>query len=374
VGALQHRLHLLGDGLRRRVEAPVAHRPFSVRLLVAVVVGWVPLIGLAGAERLVDGRVDPLVLDLSVHARLLLAVPLFLVAERLLTLHSRLAMQRLAAEGFIAADERARWSRLGRLGHGPRHARLVTTIAAPLALLVGLARTVGWWVPGDVTPARLWLGLVGQPLFVYLLVRCCWRWVVWMRVLAGLARLRLQLEAGHPDRRAGIGFLVLPSLAFHAPFLFGASSVLSAGLAMRLRTHAASFDQLKSLLPVFAVIGELLAFAPLLVFTPRLIAAAARSRHDYGALANDYVRRFRERWLGPGPRPLLLGTPDVQSLNDLCSTYRDSVDQTSALLVRMRDLLLLLVLMALPMVPMLLTQMPLAVLLGKLGKLFLGGR
>jgi hypothetical protein len=309
-----------------------------------------------------------------VHARLLVAVPLFLVAERLLTLHSRMAMQRLAAEGFIADDERARWARLGRLGHGLRHARLLTTIVAPLALLVGVVRTLGWWHPGDVTPARLWLGLVGQPLFVYLLGRCLWRWVIWIRVLVGLARLRLQLEAGHPDRRAGIAFLIRPSLAFHVPFLFGVSSVLSASLAMRLHAHAATFDQQKSLLMVFGVIGELLAFAPLLVFTPRLISAAARGRHEYGALANDYVRRFRERWLGTGPRPLLLGTPDVQSFNDLCATYRESVDQTTPLLMRMRDLLLLLVLMALPMVPLLLTQMPLAVLLGKLGKLFLGGR
>jgi hypothetical protein len=368
-----HALRMAGEGVRRRVLAPVAHRPFPVRLLAAVIIGWVPLVVLAGAERLVGDQLDPLLLDLSVHARLFVAVPLFLVAERMLTIHSRRAMQRLGAEGFIAADERARFARLGRLGHGIRHARLLTAVLTPLSLLVAVARILGWWRPGNLTPALLWLGLVGQPLFIFLLCRCLWRWTIWIRVVIGLARLRLQLEASHPDRHAGIGFLVMPSLAFHAPFLFGVSVVLNASWGMRVLTQGAGFEQLKGLMIVFAVIGELLAFGPLLVLTPRLVTAVARARHEYGALANDYVRRFRERWLTAGRGSELLGTPDLQSLNDLSCTYRESIDQTIPLLVRVRDLVSLLVVMLLPSMPLLLTRMPIALLLTKLAKLFLGG-
>ncbi|MCU1280460.1 MAG: hypothetical protein JWM53_4006, partial [bacterium] len=51
------------------------------QLATALLIGWVPLVILGLLQRLVTGRAEPILADLSVHVRLLVATPLLLVAE-----------------------------------------------------------------------------------------------------------------------------------------------------------------------------------------------------------------------------------------------------------------------------------------------------
>ncbi|HEX8950498.1 MAG TPA: hypothetical protein VF945_01570, partial [Polyangia bacterium] len=273
----------------------------------------------------------------------------------------------------------ARWT---SRGHARGPIARAALVLLGVALVAGLATLVGWMGPlvpvrgatAGPGPARVWFGLVGMPLFAFLLGRSLWRWAVWVRTLVGLARLRLRLAPGHPDRRAGLGFLTLPSLAFHAPFLLALSSVLCASWGAQIATTGAPLQQFRNPLIAFAAIGELLALAPLLAFTPRLFIAARAGLDDYGGLATDYVRRFRRRWMAPTARNGLLGTPDLQSLNDLGGAFRESVEKTVTLVFGLREIVVLLVVVLLPVVPLVLAYAPVEEVLAKLGKLLLGAR
>ncbi len=366
----------------RHDRLPRLERP-RAQLAAALVIGWVPLLVLGAIGRLLTGRFEPLLADASVHVRLLVAVPLFLVAELLLAHQSRKALGRLGDEGFVGDDERARFDRLVRRSERLRRAQLPEAILLGLALFVGFATLAGWLRPtgalGGAAPAsygaaRIWFGVVAEPLFVFLLARALWRWAVWVLTLLGLARLRLRLVAGHPDRRGGIGHLALPSVAFGAPFLFAVGSVLCASWGAQLAADGASLRQLRAPFFAFVVLGELVVLAPLLAFTPRLFLAARAGLVEYGGLATDYVRRFRQRWLPPGSRDELLGTQDLQALNDLGGAYRETVEKTIPTVFAPRDAIVLLLMMLLPTLPLLLSVMPVEQVLGKLARLLLGAR
>jgi hypothetical protein len=67
----------------------------------------------------------------------------------------------------------------------------------------------------------------------------------------------------------------------------------------------------------------LLVLGPLCVFAPRLVQAKRQGLLEYGALASRYVDGFEEKWLRGGA-PLdeeLVGTGDIQSLNDLAGSF-----------------------------------------------------
>ena len=63
--------------------------------------------------------------------------------------------------------------------------------------------------------------------------------------------------------------------------------------------------------------------APLVFFMPKLLDAKQRALLEYGTLAAHYTRAFAAKWLPTDPPPdePILGTPDLQSLADLGSSF-----------------------------------------------------
>jgi len=341
-----------------------------------------PFALLAALDHGLRGRVEPLAGDLSVHARLLIAVPLLVLAEVVLDRLAREAVGRLAGEGFVPPGALPRFRAVLANAARLRDSRAAEALIAFASLAAGAAALAGWLDPGGlasgvgvlatVTPARVWYALVGLPAFHFLLWRALWRWAIWARVLGGVARLPLRLAATHPDRRGGIAFLERPSLAFAVVAAFAASCVLCGAWAT-LMLHGARLSSFEPAFIAFAVAGEALAFAPLLPFAPRLFLARRAARHEYGALATDYSRQFHRRWIERRERERLLGTPDLQSLADLGNSWRELIDKMSPFLFSARDAAALLVAMLLPVIPLLLMETPVAQLLARLARLLAGG-
>jgi len=374
-------LHLDGGGPLHRLLTLARVERLRARIAAALALGWVPVVALAIVDRLATGRVDPLMRDLSVHVRLLVAVPLFLVAGAVLDVLADRVLRRLVDEGFVG-DEQARFALLVRRTDRLRRARTPELLLAALSLCAGVGTLVGWMRPAGIiggeaatalSASRVYYGVVALPLSLFLFARALWQWAIWTRLLGGLSRLALRLEPAHPDRRGGLAFLKRPSLAFMALWLTAVSCVLSAGWGTRILVEGVRVTQFTGELGAFLVLALSLAFGPLLLFTPRLYVAGVRGRRQLSALATEYARRFRERWLSrEAPEEALLGTPDVQSLADLSTTYRETSERASALLFSRRDPGVLVVLLLVPMLPLALTEIPLDTLIRKVGELVLG--
>lgn len=364
LGRLEDLAHL--DRLRRRIGA-------------AVLVTWVPLVALGALDQAVLGRVSPLLSNLSVHVRFLVVVPLLLTAEWVLGRQALVALARLVDEGIVAGAA-SRFDHLVRRARHLRDARAPEIVLVLLSLLAGVASLVGWTKPAGMisgaataglTFTRLFYALVALPLSTFVFWRVLWRSAIWLRVLAGLSRLPLTLEPGHPDTRGGLGFLKKPSLTFSALFLLALGCMISAGWGVTLLGGAA-FARFRILYFGFLVISVVFTFGPLLLFTPQLYLTARRGHREFGALATEYIRRFRRRWVTPGAHEDLLGNADLQSLNDIGNAFHESVERASVLLFTGRDVTSLVLVLLIPTVPLLLAEVPFDVVIRKVAQIVLG--
>jgi hypothetical protein len=107
-------------------------------------------------------------------------------------------------------------------------------------------------------------------------------------------------------------------------------------------------------------------FAPLLVFAPQLEQAKRTGNHEYGVLAERYVREFDRKWLrggAPADEPLV-GSSDIQSLADLGNSLQ--VVQTMQTMritpITADSVLRLAAAVLVPIAPLALTMMPLVAL------------
>jgi hypothetical protein len=217
-----------------------------------------------------------------------------------------------------------------------------------------------------LTLAGIWYGYVSLPIFQFLLVRWYFRLFIWTHFLWQMSRIELSLVPTHPDRVGGLNFLSNTVYAFTV--LAVAHGALLAGqIANRIFFAGAALTQFKA--EIALMVGFLLCvvLGPLLVFAPQLMAAKRTGLREYGTLAERYVREFDAKWLrggAPADEPFV-GSADIQSLADLSNNYE--VGRTMRIAPITRDAIVRLVAATLiPILPLLLTMMPLETLLKQL--------
>jgi hypothetical protein len=181
----------------------------------------------------------------------------------------------------------------------------------------------------------------------------------------------LSLVPTHPDRLGGLGFLATTVYAF-APLAAAHGAMLAGPFANRIFYMGAKVSEFRIEAIALVVLVLCMVFGPLLVFVPALAEARRRGLLEYGTFAEEYTRAFAEKWLRGGA-PLdeaLLGSGDIQSLADLGNSF--DVIRTMRVVPITKEALLQLGLVTFaPLLPLLLTAMPLEDLLKRLlGLLF----
>lgn len=369
--------------LRRAHIADDALEMVRQRVLVISLIAWLPLLVLAAVEgRLLDGSVAiPFLLDLEVHIRFLVAVPLLIVAE--LVVHRRLRpiARAFLDRGIIPEASVAQFDEAVRSAF-----RLRNSVAAELLLIAvvygvgifvvwhhcsALQTTATWYaVPSPdgltLSLAGFWYAYVSVPIFQFLLLRWYFRLFVWTRFLWHVSRIELSLIPTHPDRVGGLGFLANTVYAFMA-LLAAHGAMLSAQFANRIFFAGASLTDFKVETGAMVLFLLCLIFVPLLVFSPQLANAKRKGLSEYGMLAQRYVREYDAKWLrggAPADEPLV-GSADIQSLADLGNSF--DVIRTMRIAPMTKDAVLrLAVAVLLPILPLALTMMSLEDLLKRL--------
>ena len=292
------------------------------RVLVAVLLTWVPLVLLSIVEGHAwgTGVTLPLLYDVELHVRFLLALPLLILAE--LTVHQRMrpVVGQFLDRGLIPDAARAQFdaaiaSASACATPSPRRSLLIAfvyVVGVGLIWRTQVALDVSSWyggrVDGRLQPslAGWWLGFVSLPVFQFLLLRWYFRLVIWARFLWHVSRINLRFVPTHPDRAGGLGFLGAVAYAF-SPVLLAQGTMMAGAFANRIFYAGATLPEFKLeiiglvALMVFAILG------PMLVFGPKLEAAKRAGLREYGTLAQRYVREFDSKWLrggAPADEPL----------------------------------------------------------------------
>ena len=288
------------------------------RVIVWMTIAWLPLLLLSIAQGLAWGdRVAmPFLYDVDIHLRLLVALPLLILAEPVVHERMRLVVRQFVNRDLIPDPAE------GRLEAAVASAmRLRNSMTAELLLLafvyvvgVGLVwRTqvaldvTSWYgthVDGRLSPslAGWWMGLVSLPALQFLLLRWYFRLFIWARFLWQMSRIDLRLMPTHPDRCGGLGFLASVSHAF-APVLLAQGVMLCGMIAGRIFFMGEPLLKFKLDLIGLVFVMLLFVLGPLLVFAPRLAAAKRTGLREYGTLAKRYTDEFDHKWLRGGVPP-----------------------------------------------------------------------
>jgi hypothetical protein len=365
--------------LRRGRLADDALLMLRRRVIVISLCAWLPLLLLATLEgRLLDGGVAvPFLLDVEVHIRYLVALPLLIVAELVVHRRMRSLVQQFLERNLIPEAAIPRFEAAIESAFRLRNSVLAELLL--IAVVYGIGVLVIWrqYVSLDTatwyaTPsaegstlslAGIWYGYVSLPIFQFLLVRWYFRLFIWTRFLWQVSRIELSLVPTHPDRVGGLGFLTNTAYAL-AVLAVAHGALLAAQIADRIFFLGAGLTQFSleiSTLLVFLLCAFL---GPLLVFAPQLAETKRKGLREYGTLAERYVRGFDAKWLrggAPADEPFV-GSGDIQSLADLGNSYE--VVRTMRLAPITKNAVLLLAAATLaPIAPLVLTMMPLDELL-----------
>jgi len=348
-------------GLLRRFETAAHLTRAGRQIVMAIAITWVPVMVFGLLHEHFAGPQEPLLRHAAMHVRLLVAAPVFLFIDQMFPRTCSVIIAQLVFKSFIPLADEPRFERVlrgaARLANSwvPEGVLLFVSIGLGVCALLGIVPASGVAPRSQWTPAQLWYALTDWPFVQFLLWRSLWRWVIWVRILFGLARIRLALVPTHPDRRAGISFLRLPSVGYCAFLLFAIASMMCAEWGDKL-TPTASLSGFKPLLALFAGVGALIAFGPLLVFAPQLFRARRQGILECGARACDEGRRFQRRVAEGRSRKGEAPGVDVAALADVGAVYREAVDRLQIVLVDRRDLIGLLCATLLPVVPMMLIR------------------
>lgn len=348
-------------GPLRRIEIAAHLTSLPLQIVTAVACTWLPVVVIGLLNQRITGRTEPLLYDPSMHVRLLVAAPLLLALDHIFPGVCRRSLEHLDANEFVRAADRPRFDRVLASATRLSDAALPEVLLALVGLGLGVGALFGL-VPSSglarrttLTAAEFWYTVTDWPFFQFLLWRSLWRWAIWVRILAGISRIDLDLVASHPDRCGGISFLRLPSVGYCAALLFAISSVVCAEWHTKFTTTA-TLSTFTPLLLAFALVGSFVAFGPLLFFFPRLLRARRDGIFEFGGLAVDAGRCFRRRHARDPDKPL--SDCEIAPLVNVSEAFREEVDRLRPLLFDTRDLIFLLAATVTPLLPLMLLRVP----------------
>jgi hypothetical protein len=366
---LLRRLRLSGNALELMKQ----------RILVISLLAWLPLLVLSALEgHALGGNVAvPFLLDLDVHIRFLVALPLLIVAELVVHQRMRFVVRQFLERNLIPQSALPRFDGAIASAFRLRNSVLAEVLLIAFVYVVGVLiiwrqymalATATWYATPTVEGSKLWFagmwyGYLSLPLFQFFLMRWYFRLFMWTRFLWQVSRIELSLIPTHPDRVGGLGFLANTVYAF-TPLAVAHGALLAGLIANRIFYLGAALPDFKIEIGVLVVFLMCVVLGPLLVFAPQLAQAKRTGNREYGTLAERYVREFDAKWLRrgvPADEPLV-GSADIQSLADLANSFE--VVRTMQIAPITRDAVLRLVgAILVPIVPLALTMMSLEELL-----------
>lgn len=352
------------------------------RIFFITMLAWLPILLLSIIDgKAWSGAAIPFLYDFEVQLRFLLALPLLIAAELLVHKEVRELVGQFIERDIITEKMRPKFFEAIVSAMKLRNSVSFEVFLLFLVFIGGnylwssfsILETIeansGTWFAvtnssgSSLSYAGYYYVFFSRPLFQFIAFRWYFRIFIWARFLWQCSRLDLNLIPTHPDRACGIGFLSTSGHLF-SPIVL-AHGVLLAGLIANTIFYAG--EKLSDhLLLIFGVILflEFLVLGPLLVFSVKLMKAQRKGLHEYGILASDYVIEFDNKWIDGKAQESeqLIGNSDIQSLADLANSFQVIRD------IRWypfdKDTILhIIILTIIPVLPLVLTMVPLQQLL-----------
>ena len=352
------------------------------QVALSVLLCWVPLAVLSLAQaHFLGGAKISFFRDIETHVRFLVSLPVLILAEMIVHQCIWPVVKSFVERRVVTAEELPKFYAAINSAIRMRNSAIVEIAVLVFVFTVGswiwrhqIALDVASWYASSgggqmhLTMAGYWFAFVSVPVFQFILLRWYMRILIWFWFLLRVSRLTLHLLPAHPDRAGGLGFVGKSSLAF-TPLLFAQGALLAGQIASRIFYNGQTLLAYKMTIVGFVLFFVVAVLAPLFLFTPQLLRAKREGLAEYGAFASSYVMDFDQKWLRSKINDeQVLGTADIQSLADLGNSFA-VVREMRPIPFSTDDVVRLLIATVAPMVPLLLTIMPLDELLTQVVKI-----
>ncbi len=310
--------------------------PTYRRAVVLALFAWLPLLILSAFQGLALGgsvRI-PFLFDFPISVRLLLSLPLLILAENVIDVRTQMVVKHFIQSGLVRKNDHSAFESSIRQVLRMRNSFLAEGVIAGLVILSatflrlefsGTSSTWQFLVSSSGatrTLAGWWYVIVSIPVVTFLMFRWVWRYLIWCWFLWRTSRLDLHLVPTHPDMAAGLGFWGLAQ-AKYAIIIFALSSLLSSQIGQEILFGEASLASYRITIFGFVALILITFLGPLVLFSPKLFDTKRKGLLEYGALANEYTQSFERKWIKKeAPEgETLIGSADIQSLADLGNSF-----------------------------------------------------
>jgi len=344
----------------------------GVRILVLSGIAWLPLVVLT----LIDGTLYakditmPFLKDIVPHVKGLIVIPLLVMADNVIEPMMNRVVKYLRSSGVVPDSEHVRFdSAVERLAY-LMNAKWMQLILVLLAILVSWllqADYVDMWKErgvtswalhlenGDVdeTMAGMWFLLVASPMVSFLVYRWIWRFIAWTGFLYRVSRMELELYASHSDLAGGLGMIGAGQALFGILFLIMAT-IISSDLASNILYEGDKLVDAKLVVLVFIVISIIVIAIPLLFFTRKLFSLKRKALAEYGALQHQASRDFHQHWINDEAKDLV-DSMQPSAMADYSAVY-EIVSTMRIVPLNPKAIVVLVVVLAIPFLPLALTE------------------
>lgn len=366
--------------LQRRLGLIPAHGLGLVRrALFWSMLGWLPIALWAWyVGRVLPGAAaEPLLAHFNIHARLLVAVPLMILAEGPANALTARLLPELVRSGSVPpaalVSFRAALATTARL----RDATLPWVVIVGVVVAFTTAAETAHraheivWAGEEAQGGRpgfggLWYLYVGRTFFLALVLAWLWRIALLTVLFWRIARLDLAIVPTHPDRTGGLGFLERLPTAF-APVVLAMGIAISSRWAHDAVYHDLTLQSLRVEMIAFVIVCVLLFVLPLLALAGPLKRAKKQALLDYGALVGRQGRLVRQRWIDGQPLAdeAVLNAPELGPVADTGALF-DAVRSMRTVPIGRSAILPIAAAAVAPLIAVLAIQMPVKELLLKL--------
>ncbi|HKC45662.1 MAG TPA: hypothetical protein VKC64_17660 [Burkholderiales bacterium] len=322
---------------------------------------------------------EPLLQHFGVHARLLVGVPLLIIAEAVAqNIMIRLFPQFLHARIVRPTDMpkfRAVLARTARLRSATVPWVIIIGVALAWAFtgtVVHRAHELLWAAEGGSGPSLgfggWWYVYVGRPIFIVLLLGWLWRLILLGVTLKGIAKLDLAIVPTHPDRAGGLGFVEKFPAAFSI-VVFVIAMVIAGGWGHDAEFHSLDVHSLYPMMAAALVIALLVFLSPYLALAGPLARAKKQALLDYATMVARHGWAVRSKWILGDAKvdEPLLDAPEIGPVADTISLY-EAVQRMRPIPLGRAAALAIAVPLLIPFIAVLAIQIPLKELLGGLAK------
>jgi hypothetical protein len=178
----------------------------------------------------------------------------------------------------------------------------------------------------------------------------------------------MDLMPTHPDQHGGLGFLGLSPMG-SAPIAFAITVAIGSNWRYDILNHGAHLVDFKIDAIVLVAVAMIIGIRPLVFFVPRLAKLRREGLLEYGIPGQIHSKDFHRKWiLDPGRNPdEFLAAPEISALADYGSAY-ENIEKMQPFPIDKSAFLSLGLAVVLPMLPVILTEIPIAEVLKALLK------